>query len=342
MNHSAVIEEVDVDLLNLSLRTTFRTHWKALRQHATVRVRIGAGGIHGEGEAYTMDPEGVRASLGDHDLRGKNPWEIESITGGITEPAARSAVDLALHDLLGKACDLPVHRLLGLPRARRSTCVSIGIDEPERMIISARDWIDRGYPILKIKLTTQTDLEVLAEIRRLGGPRLRIWVDANQAYEPQEAIQVAKVLASLDVEIFEQPLAVGRIHDYAAIRPQIALPIILDEEIRSAEDVAVAAVAGGIDGINVKLAKLGGIRESLRAIHVARAHGLGVFIGCYFESSLGIAASSHLIALADRVDLDAPLFLEKDPYRGLEFECAEIIPPDRPGIGVVRRGKVVP
>jgi L-alanine-DL-glutamate epimerase-like enolase superfamily enzyme len=337
VNRVAVIEEVDVDLLHLSLRTTFQTHWKKLRRHATVRVRISSGGIHGEGEAYTLDPEGARASLGDVDLLGIDPWGIETITGSIPDPAARSAVDLALHDLLGKACSLPVHRLLGLPRARRSTCISIGIDEPERMVASARERIAQGFPILKIKLTTETDLSVIEEIRRLGGPGLRIWVDANQAYEPQEAIAAAEALALLDVEIFEQPLAVGRIRDYAAIRGRIALPIVLDEEIHSAKDVAAAAEAGGIDGINVKLAKLGGIRESLRAIHVARAHGLGVFLGCYFESSLGIAASSHLLALADRVDLDAPLFLERDPYTGLEFEGAEIGPPDRPGIGVVRR-----
>ena len=340
MSRRLLIEEVAIDLLPLSLRTTFRTHWKQLRQHATVRVRFGAGGIWGEGEAYSLDSEEVRASLTKLDLRGKDPWEIESITGKIPTRAGRSAVDIALHDLLGKACGLPVHRLLGLPRARRSTCVSIGIDEPARMVASARDWIERGYPILKVKLTTGSDLGLLEEIRRMGGPQLRIWVDANQAYEPQDAIRVAQVLSRLDVEVFEQPLAVGRIRDYAAIRPQINVPIILDEEILSAEDVAMAAVAGGIDGVNVKLAKLGGIREALRAIQVARAHRLRILIGCYFESSLGIAASTHLLELADYVDLDAPLFLEEDPYEGLAFEGAEIVAPERPGIGVVRRGKV--
>jgi L-alanine-DL-glutamate epimerase-like enolase superfamily enzyme len=104
--------------------------------------------------------------------------------------------------------------------------------------------------------------------------------------------------------------------------------------------VAEAALAGGIDGINVKLAKLGGIRESLRAIQVARAHRLSVLIGCYFESSLGIAASSHLLALADRVDLDAPLFLEQDPYTGLRFEGAAVVTPETPGIGVARSERV--
>ena len=336
MSAMNTIDEVEVRLQNLSLRTTFRTHWKTLREHSTVLVRIRAGEICGEGEAYSLTPDRVVEVLEELDLRGIDPWQIEAITVSISDTAARSAVDLALHDLLGKLIGIPVHALLGLQRADRLTCVSVGVDAPDKMISAARRWIEQGYPVVKVKLTTDTDLRVIEEIRSLGGPALRIWVDANQAYEPDQAIEVAHKLVKLGVELFEQPLAVGRIEDYAAIRPRIQLPIILDEEIKSAEDVAAAALAGGIDGVNVKLAKLGGIRESLRAIRVARAHRMQVLIGCFFESSLGIAASTHLQSLADHVDLDAPLFLERDPYQGLQFDLATIRPPDGPGIGVAR------
>lgn len=125
--------------------------------------------------------------------------------------------------------------------------------------------------------------------------------------------------------------------DYAAVAEKIALPIFLDEEIRSATDVARAAVAGGIAGVNIKLAKVGGLREAMRAISVARAHQMRIFLGCYFESSLGISGSTHLLAHADHVDLDSPLFLEADPYSGLHFEGANLGTPSGAGLGVCRR-----
>lgn len=331
------IDNVEVRLQDLSLKTTFRTHWKTLRDHSTVVITISAGEFSGEGEAYALAPEEVLDLLSGLDLLGLDPRRIDAITGGIEDHAARSAVDLALHDLLGKITGLPVHRLLGLDSAVRQTCVSVGIDEPDRMIASAREWIEKGYPIIKVKLTTDTDLKILEEIRAIGGKGLRIWVDANQAYDPEQAVDAAVRLEELGIEIFEQPLPVGRMSDYAAIASRISMPIILDEDIRSVSDVAIAAKEGGIDGVNVKLAKLGGIRESLNAIRVARARKMKVFIGCYFESSLGIAASTHLQAFADYIDLDAPLFLEEDPYRGLEYELATVKPPDRPGIGVIAR-----
>jgi L-alanine-DL-glutamate epimerase-like enolase superfamily enzyme len=216
--------------------------------------------------------------------------------------------------------------------------VSIGVDEPEAAITAARGWIERGFPILKVKVTTGTDPDLLRRIRAIGGPSLRIWVDANQAFEPDQAVAIARVLAESGVEVFEQPLAIGRIAEYAAIRRAIAIPIILDEEIRSPEDVARAARAGGIDGINVKLAKIGGLRAGLRAIHVARAHGMKIFLGCFFESTLGIAGSASLLAHSDYVDLDSPLHLAGDPYEGLTFHGADIAAPEAPGLGVTRRG----
>jgi len=331
------IEAFEVRLNDLSLRTTFRTHRKTLRHHSTVVVRVRAGGTWGEGEAYTMDPSGVAEVLRALRLEGSDPFGVCAITERIEIQAARSAVDLALHDWIGRSLGLPVYRYLGLPSVPRTSCVSVGVDEPERMIHAAERWIKEGYPILKVKITTDTDPAVLTEIRRLGGESLEIWVDANQAFEPEQAVRVSRRLSAVGVSILEQPLSVGRIDDYAALRPHLAIPVILDEEIQSAADVARAARAGGIDGINIKLAKLGGVQESLRAIRVARAHGLSVLIGCFFESSLGIAASTHLQSLADRVDLDAPLFLENDPYTGLEFDGAVVAPPERVGIGVTRQ-----
>jgi L-alanine-DL-glutamate epimerase-like enolase superfamily enzyme len=334
---SAVIETAAASLIDLSLRTTFRTHWKTIRQHRSLKIRLTSGAVVGEGEAYTLEPEVALREANDLRLVGRSAWEIDPILDPIPNPAVRSAIDLALHDLLAKIVETPVYRFLGVARGSRETCVSVGIDEPERMVAAARGWIDAGYGLLKIKLTTESDLAVLEKIRAIGGPTLRLWVDANQAYEPQQAIDVGRRLADLGVEVFEQPLPVGQLAEYAAIASQIPIPILLDEEVRSSVDVARAAAAGGVGGVNVKLAKFGGIREALRAIHVARAHRLDVCLGCYFESSLGISGSAHLLAFADRVDLDAPLFLDGDPYVGLQFEGATLTSPVGPGLGVRER-----
>jgi L-Ala-D/L-Glu epimerase len=329
------IDAVSYDLLDLSLRTTFRTHWKTIRRHSTLRVRLRAGDVWGEGEAYTMAAADGLATLRSLELEGFAPNVLLGRIPSIPGLASRSAVDIALHDLIARIEGKPVHDLLGLPRAAATTCVSVGLDEPAAMIEGARSWIAQGYPILKIKVTGATDLTLLEKVREMGGPSLRIWVDANQGFEPDRLSEVSEILRRSGVEIVEQPLPVGRIGEYAALRPRLGLPIYLDEEIRSAEDVVAAVVAGGIDGINVKLAKLGGIREALRAIRLARRHGLSILLGCFFESSLGISASTHLLALADRVDLDAPLFIERDPYSGLAIEGASIAPPGGPGLGVL-------
>lgn len=331
------VEEVRYDLLEINLRSTFRTHWKTIRSHATLRVRLRAGSVWGEGEAYTMSPAEGIATLRELRLEGGEPRALLASVPRIPGLAARSAVDMALCDLAAKLVGRPLYQWLGLPRASGTTCVSVGIDEPSVMLEAAGRWISQGYPIVKVKVTGTTGLDLLPRIREMGGPSLRIWVDANQGFEPAGLLEAAAVFRGAGVELIEQPLPVGRLSEYAALRPAVGLPIVLDEEIKGAEDVASAITAGGIDGINVKLAKLGGIREALRAIRLAKRHGLSVLLGCFFESSLGISAPTHLLALCERVDLDAPLFLEEDPYQGLLLQGAAIAPPDGPGLGVAPR-----
>ncbi len=330
------IDSFEKGVLDLSLRSTFRTHWKTIRSHRTVHVRLGYGGISGEGEAYALDSDSVLQTLDGARIIGRDPWDAEAILGEITDPAARSAIDLALLDLLGRSLAVPARSLLGLPRGERTTCVSIGIDDRDRMLENARSWIEKGHRIIKIKLTTTVDPSIVASIREIGGRGLRIWVDANQAFDPEGACEVASAIAPHGVEIFEQPLPVGMLDAYRSIRSRVGIPIFLDEEVRSPSDVARAALAGGIDGVNVKLAKMGGVREGLRAIHVARAHGMKVLLGCFFESSLGIAGSAQLLGLVDCADLDSPLHLGNDPYRGLQYLDGLVRTPEGPGLGVSR------
>jgi L-alanine-DL-glutamate epimerase-like enolase superfamily enzyme len=334
---SFAVDEIRIESQTLSLRDTFRTHWKTLTTHETLLVRVSAGGTWGEGEAYTMDLPAARRALEALAVGGQTTGSIAATLEGVEDHAARSAVDLALLDLEGKLAGVPAHEILGFPAGRATSCVSVGVDTREAMLAAAEGWIRAGHTILKVKLTTGTDLTLFEEIRRLGGPALRLWVDANQAFDPRGAIEAGRALARWGIEVFEQPLPVGQLSAYAAIRPEIPMPIVLDEEIRCTKDVEAAARAGGVDGVNVKLAKLGGLRAAKRAIEAARAHGLSVFLGCYFESSLGIGAAAQLLAAAAWVDLDAPLFLAEDPYGGIPWEGSQVRTPTGPGLGVARR-----
>lgn len=331
------IDEVRVETLRLELRSTFRTHWKTLTTHPTVLVRLRAGTLWGEGEAYAMDAAAACEALRGLAIAGRTNDALGSALEAVDNHAARSALDLALLDLEGKRRKAAVHELLGFPAGRATSCVSVGIDTREAMREAAERWIRAGYPILKIKVTTDTDLALFEEIRRLAGPGVRLWVDANQAFDPRGAVEVGLALGRWGVEVFEQPLPVGQLAAYAAIRPQIPMAIVLDEEIRSESDVRAAARAGGIDGVNVKLAKLGGLRAASRAISEAREGGLRIFLGCYFESSLGIGAAAQLLSAASWVDLDAPLFLVEDPYTGLPWDGPQVQTPTGPGLGVRRR-----
>ena len=243
--------------------------------------------------------------------------------------AAKSAIDMALHDRLGKKLGVPLYKLLGLNSQKTPyTSYTIGIDEPELMAKKARQ--AESYPILKVKLGTHQDIEILEAIRNVTDKP--IYVDANTAWNPKEAISKIKQLREYGVELVEQPTDPEDLDGLKFVSEHSDLPIIADESVKRSSDIPV--LADSVDGINIKLAKCGGILEALRMIHVARAHGLLVMLGCMIESSLGITAAAHLTPLADYADLDGNLLISNDPYNGVKLENGKLILPDRPGIGV--------
>lgn len=254
--------------------------------------------------------------------------ELESVLG--RNYAAKSAIDMALHDRLGKKLGVPLYRLWGLdPKATPLTTFTIGIDEPEIMQQKAR--AAEAYPLLKVKLGTDRDLELIRALREVTDKP--IYVDANTAWTPKEAVRMIRELAPYGVELIEQPTKPDDLEGLKFVREHSALPIFADESVKRAADIP--ALVGCVDGINIKLVKCGGLLEAMRIIHIARAHGLQVMIGCMIESSLGITAAAHLTPLVDYADLDGHLLVANDPYRGVKIENGKLILPDLPGIGVI-------
>jgi L-alanine-DL-glutamate epimerase-like enolase superfamily enzyme len=245
--------------------------------------------------------------------------------------AAKCALDIALHDLAAKVAGQPLHRFLGLPAELPPTDFTIGIDRPE--IVAERAARAARFPALKIKVGGPDDLATLEAVRAVyGGP---IRVDANTAWRPDDALGLLPELVRLGVELIEQPFPAHRLDQLRWLQERSELPIVADESAVSIE--ALDGLVGVVAGVNVKLAKCGGVGPAMRMLTRARELGFRTFLGCMEETSVGIAASAAVASLADWVDLDGNLLLADDPFEGLELgpDCRWRLP-DRPGLGLTR------
>ena len=245
---------------------------------------------------------------------------------------ARCALDIALHDLIGKVVGQPVYALRGLSAVIPPTDFTVGIDEPA--IVGQRAARAAHFPALKIKLGGPQDLETLEAVRAVfTGP---IRVDANTGWEPEEAVAFIPELVRLGVELIEQPFPARRLDQLQWLQERSVLPIVADESCVLPEDLE--GLVGVVAGVNVKLAKCGGIGPAKRMLERARQLGFSTFLGCMAETSVGIAGSAVVASLVDWVDLDGPLLLADDPFQGLELGSDfRWILPTGPGLGLTRR-----
>jgi L-alanine-DL-glutamate epimerase-like enolase superfamily enzyme len=246
--------------------------------------------------------------------------------------AAKCAIDIALHDLVGKAHGVPVHQLLGLASVIPPTDFTIGIDEPD--VVAERASRASGFPALKIKLGGPHDLATLRAVRAVyDGP---IRVDANTGWSREDAEQLLPDVLSLGVELIEQPFPARAYHDLAWLQERSPIPIVADESAVFEDDLV--ALVGVVAGVNVKLAKCGGIGPARRMLERAHELGFRTFLGCMEETSVGIGGSALVASLAEWVDLDGCLLLADDPFEGLELGPDHRWRlSDRPGVGLVRR-----
>jgi L-alanine-DL-glutamate epimerase-like enolase superfamily enzyme len=269
-------------------------------------------------------------------LKDADGWSIEALEHEMARAirfngSARSAVSAALHDLAGKRLGVPLYRLWGLdPAASPPSSFTIGI-APDEETLRARVKEAAQYPVLKIKLGTDWDERIVRVVRE-AEPGKVLRVDANAAWTPKRALEMIPFLHEMSVEFVEQPLPAHDLEGLRFVREHSALPIIADESCIVSSDIPT--LAGAVDGINIKLAKCGGLREALRMIATARAHSMTVMCGCMVESSLGITAAAHLAPLLDCADLDGAELVGNDPYLGATIEAGVIAIPDAPGLGV--------
>ncbi|MES2123956.1 MAG: dipeptide epimerase [Gemmatimonadota bacterium] len=336
--------QLETEVLTLHTRHPFIIARGGQSEYRTVMVRIrDEDGLEGWGEAaatrfYGETLETVQAALATYAPHlGDDPWQLDRIERALEtvlrrNAAARAAISMALHDLVGKRAGQPLWRLWGLDRttAPQST-FTIGLDVPA--VLRQKVAQAAEYPILKIKLGSANDLEVLRTIRDATDKELR--VDANCGWTPSHAVRMLPVLEEFGVTVLEQPVVAADLDGLAHIRRQARIPLIADESCVTSGDIA--ALAGKVDGINIKLAKCGSLREALRMIAIARSHGMMVMVGCMIESSLGITGAAHFTPLVDIVDLDGAALLRDDPFAGASISGGQVTLPTTPGLGVTRR-----
>lgn len=282
-------------------------------------------------ERYNESVESVRTTFAQRPLAAGDPYATRQLLAKLP-PAARCGLDVALYDLLGKDLDRPLWRLLGVdPSQTPVTSFTVGIDTPQAMLAKLDEI--RDHPIVKVKLGFAQELEVIAAMRNRYTGVLR--VDANEAWSPDEAVAKLNELARYDIEFCEQPIPAGTPERLRWIRERTSVPLVTDEDSRDARDLP--ALAGCVDGVNVKLVKCGGIRAALAMIATARALDLKIMLGCMVESAILTTAAAQLSPLVDWADLDGPFLTAEDPFFGVTYERGRLVLPQGPGLGVIER-----
>jgi L-alanine-DL-glutamate epimerase-like enolase superfamily enzyme len=327
----------------LQLRQQFTVAGCSRSVTPDVQLTLTADGITGYGEA-SMPPylgettESVMAFLSRVDLSGfSDPMQVDDILDYVDRIApgcapAKAAIDIALHDWVGRRLGQPLYRLWGLNPARTPwTTYTIGIDTPEVMQQKVQA-VEGRFKRLKVKVGTPDDRRNIEAIRRVTD--LPLMVDANQGWTSREAaLDQIHWLAEQGVILVEQPLPKQRLDDLAWLTERSPIPIVADESVQRLPDVV--KLRGVVHGINIKLMKCTGLLEARKMITVARALGLKVMLGCMTETSCAVSAAAQLSPLADWADLDGHLLIANNPFRsGVRVEDGRLVLPDAPGVGI--------
>lgn len=333
----------------LQLRHTFTVATSSRTTTQGVQVEIEYEGLIGYGEA-SMPPylqkelgtlESVQAFLKRvQDIIGEfdDPFKLEEILSRIdsmseSDAAAKAAVDIALHDLVGKMLGAPWYKIWGFDATKApSTTFTIGIDTPDVVRAKTKECAEK-FNILKVKLGRDNDKEMIETIRSVTN--LPIAIDANQGWKDKKyALDMIHWLNERGIVMIEQPMPKTQIDDIAWVTEHSPLPVFADESIQRLKDVA--AQKGVFSGINIKLMKCTGMREAWKMLNLARAMDMKVMIGCMTETSCACSAAAQLSPAVDFADLDGNLLIANDRFRGMEVVKGKITIPDLPGIGVVK------
>ena len=334
--------KIETEIFRIKTKHTWTTTMSSSDYRDVLYVRWTESGITGRGEGapivrYKESAESAKKAVDSiaSALVASDPWKYRKILRDVFtklpgEWAAKSAIDIALHDWVTQKLGTPLYRYFGLDAADTPiTTFSIGIDTPE---VTKQKVLEADpFPILKIKVGLDKDESTMEAIRSVTKKPLRL--DANEGFKSkEEAVRKINWLEGLGAQFIEQPLPAHMLEEQKWVRSKVHIPILADEACLRAEDIP--KIADAYDGIVIKLDKTGGIAGAMQMIETARAHKLKTMLGCMVSSSVTITAAAHISPLVDFADLDGNLLIANDPFSGVRVQEGKLILPDRPGLGL--------
>ena len=334
---------LSLQLLELPLVHPFTIARRTEQTARTVVFHLHWQGLEGLGESvpiarYNESVESVIAYFHEHPLCTDDPYLLDELLDEGIPPAARCGLDVAVHDLIGKDCGRPLYELFGLDPAKTPrTSFTIGISDAATTMRKVAEIGD--HPVMKVKLGLGSPEQEVATIEMIRSKYTgAIRIDANEGWTPEQAVAVLREMPRFDIEFCEQPIPAGHPDQLRYIKERSPVPIVADEDSLTANDLS--KLIGCVDGVNVKLAKTGGIRGAIKMIHTARALGMKIMLGCMVESQISATAAAQISPLVDWADIDGPFLTKDDPYTGITYDRGKIVLPDGPGLGVREKAAV--
>ena len=351
------ITEVKLGKISVPLRVPFKTALRSVSSVEDIVVEVHTDtGVVGYGEApptgaITGDTTGaILGALQDHIIKtvvGREVDDFEELMLALNKcivgnTSAKAAMDMALWDLYGQLYKIPVYKLLGGSRKEIITDITISVNDPDEMARDAVDAVRRGYDTLKIKVGAHPELDVarLTAVRQAIGSDTRIRIDANQGWEPKQAVRLLNQMQEkgLDIEFVEQPVKAHDIDGLKYVTERSYVPVLADESVFSPEDAVRIMQTRAADLVNIKLMKCGGLYNALKIVSAAEVYGVECMIGCMLEAKISVNAAVHLACakkIITKIDLDGPVLCSEDPILGgAVFDEQRITVSDEPGLGI--------
>ncbi len=352
-----IIKDIELFQLELPMERAFSTSLHTVKEAESTVIRIvSKEGLVGWGEAspsemVTGDSNAaIQGFIEDWlkpQLLGENIENLEKITSIIQNSAigntsAKAAAEMAVYDLFGQQLGVPVYQFLGGYQNRLETDLTVSVSDAQEMEQDAIRAVERGFRTLKLKVgkDLQEDLERVETVRYAVSSEINIRLDANQGWQPKEAVEIIREMEELglDLELVEQPVPAQDLTGLKFVRDNVLTPIMADESLFSPRDAIRLIKEDCCDIFNIKLMKAGGLSQALMINSVAEAAGIQCMLGCMLESKIAITAAAQLAGACrniTRLDLDAPLLLAEDPVQGgISYQGSQIELPSAPGLGI--------